>query len=139
MVLMITGRLIEADVTVPKVTVTARLTAVPSPTPPDVGTVIVQGSTLTTFPVANGDVAGNVDAVTVKMHEPKVVAPVAWKPPLLTVNPGAVVPVAGAVNAREVEPVTATGAPVASTPENPFANVTGATGTAVVGNSVNSG
>ena len=47
---------------------------------PAVFTVMLQGLMVTVLPRASGELTGNVDAVTVKMHEPNVVVPVAtWR------------------------------------------------------------
>ena len=84
--------------------------------------VSVQGSTLMEFPTNAIESLGKLEEVKVKMHEPKVVTPLAVNPPLVMVTFG-VAPVL--LKATVVEPRSATGAPAALTPENPLANTTG--------------
>ena len=57
---------------------------------PAVFTVMLQGLTVTVRPTARGWPAGTVDCVTAKMHEPKVVVPVAVLPSELMENAGVV-------------------------------------------------
>lgn len=66
----------------------------------------------------------------VKVHEPKVVEPDALPEALATSNAGLVASAALALNATVVDSVTATGAPVASTPLKPDEKVTGVAATA---------
>jgi hypothetical protein len=78
--------------------------------------------TLNTLPAAKGEPAGNGDVLAiVKMQDPKVVTPVAVKPPLVIENPGVAPEL---VNATVVGPVTATatGGVLPSVPEKPFEN-----------------
>ncbi len=49
---------------------------------------MLQGLTVMVLPTAKGDDASKVDEVIVKMHEPKVVVPVAVLPPDEMVNAG---------------------------------------------------
>ncbi|MEI6804422.1 MAG: hypothetical protein WCK83_14775 [Burkholderiales bacterium] len=80
------------------------------------------------LPGPNAWLAGKGElAAKVKVHEPKVVVPVAVNPPLVNVAVGDV-PVPE--NATVVAPEIATGAPAASTPTNPLLKVTGAAGVA---------
>lgn len=55
---------------------------------PEVAAVNEQGFTVTLLPAASGELAGKVDVVIVKMHEPKVVGPDAAKPSALIANAG---------------------------------------------------
>ena len=82
--------------------------------------VKVHGSTLVTLPAEKGWPEGKVEVVKVKMHEPKVVTPLAVNPPLVILTFG-VAPVP--LKATVVVPVTLTGAPAASKPEKPLANM----------------
>jgi hypothetical protein len=50
--------------------------------------LMLQGVTARVFPSARGEGAGNVDEATLKMHESKVVAPIAVLPPDVTVKAG---------------------------------------------------
>lgn len=69
---------------------------------PRVPTLKVQGSMVTCLFWPSGLLAGNVDPVTLKMHEPKSVVPVAVLPPEPTENAGLV---AVEVKATEVSAV----------------------------------
>ena len=108
---------------VPSVSVAILTTELPA-TVPAVGMVRLQGSTLNDLPGPQGWSAGKGDvAANVKVHEPKVVVPVAVLPPLVIVNPGALaVP---PVKATVVVPVMATEVPVALVPEKPLVKVWG--------------
>ena len=77
--------------------------------------VKVHGSTLVTLPAEKGWPEGKVEVVKVKMHEPKVVTPLAVNPPLVILTFG-VAPVP--LKATVVVPVTLTGAPAASKPSS---------------------
>lgn len=83
-------------------------------------TLILQGSTVRILPKASGDIGGKVDAVILKMHEPKVVVPDAAFPCELIANAG---DADAAVNTRVVGAVV----PKAGTPA---AKVNGACTTA---------
>src|SRR6478609_4627349 len=50
--------------------------------------LMLQGLTVKVLPSARGECAGNVDEAILKMHEPKVVAPIAVLPPDVTVKAG---------------------------------------------------
>lgn len=114
--------LIGLEDVVPKTRTTSRAAGMPLALAPLVLAVILQGFTFTTLPIANGDSGGNVEAVTVKIQDPKVVLPVAVLPPLVMANAGVALLL---VKATVVAPVRATGvAPaVPSVPEKPLAKV----------------
>jgi hypothetical protein len=78
-----------ADRRLPKVPMESATFAVPSAATPLVRTVIVQGSTLNSAPTTlMGWGALKVVAVTLKVHEPMVVVPLAWPSALVMANFG---------------------------------------------------
>ena len=89
--LITTGRFSPDEFKVPNTNFTSRSLADPLALPPDVATFNEQGLTRTSSPTASFEPAGNVDAVIVKMHEPKVVRPDAVRPPALMANAGVAV------------------------------------------------
>jgi hypothetical protein len=101
LVLMVTGRTRLEDSRVPSTKDTLRELDEPFAAPPDVATLSVQGLIVIALPSANAEPAGKVDAVTVKVQEPKVVTPVAVAPPdeMLKVGEAAVLVKATVVKA----------------------------------------
>jgi len=114
-----------AEAAAPSRSATLRVLATPFAAWPLMLTLMLQGWTVTVCPTANGDPAGNVDEVTAKMQEPKVVVPVAVLAPEAIENAGVV---AVLVNATVVVAVV----PKEATPEG-NANGVFATAAVVVG------
>ena len=75
---------------------------------PEVAATNAQGSTWTLFLKASGEIAGKVEAVTVKMQEPKVVGPVAVAPPALMANAGVEPPLVKPTVVKVVVPKSGT-------------------------------
>lgn len=81
-----------SETSVPRASTASAGVAVPFAVLFAVLTFKLQGSTRTVLPVASGESAGKVDEITWKMHEPKVVLPVAAPADVLMLKAG-VVPV----------------------------------------------
>ena len=101
------------EVTVFSFRVTLTLAATPVAGTPVVASVTAQGETVILAPVANLLPAANVEDFTVKMHDPKVMSPVAVAPPDAMENVGAAVPDVGGVMLMLVDAVV----PKSGTPE----------------------
>lgn len=114
--------LIGLEGVVPKTRTTSREAGMPLALAPLVLAFMLHGFTLTTLPRANGDSAGKVEAVTVKIHDPKVVTPDAVLPLLVIVKAGVALLL---VKATVVGPARVTGVALAvlSVPEKPLLKV----------------
>ena len=85
--LIVTNTSTGLETAVPSVILTLRVVVEPSARPPAVATFNVQGLVLAARPTARGP-AGKVVADGVKMHDPKVVVPVAVLTPEAMLNDG---------------------------------------------------
>ena len=106
--LITTGKFLPEEFRVPSTNLTSRSFADPFALPPDVATFRLQGLTRTDWPIARGEPAGKVEAVTVKMQEPNVVGPVAVAPPALIANAGVAVALVKATVVGVVVPKSGT-------------------------------
>ena len=86
--LIVTNTSTGLETAVPSVILTLRVVVEPSARPPAVATFNVQGLIMMVRPTARGEPAGKFDVTIVKMHDPKVVVPVAVLTPEAMLNDG---------------------------------------------------